>query len=46
MPAAAQFQPLEPIALPQGVEQGVDMVYIDKEIKGDIRRRNTKLAKF
>ena len=42
-PAVAQFQPLEPVALPRGVEQGVDMVYIDKEIKGDIQRRNTKL---
>ena len=42
--AAAQFQPLEPIALPKGVEQGVDMLYIDKEIKGDILRRNTRLA--
>ncbi len=42
-PAVAQFQPLEPIALPPGVEQGVDMVYMDKEIKGNIRWRNTKL---
>jgi len=37
----AQFQPLEPIALPPAVEQGVDMVYIDREIEGDIRWRNT-----
>ena len=44
VPAGAQFQPLEPIALPKGVEQGVDMLYIDKEIKGDILRRNTRLA--
>jgi len=39
----AQLQPLEPTALPPAVEQGVDMVYIDPEIAGDIRWRNTKL---
>ncbi len=42
-PATAQFQPLEPVALPPAVEQGVDMVYIDREIAGNIRWRNTKL---
>ena len=42
-PATAQLQPIEPIALPPAVEQGVDMVYIDKEIAGNIRWRNTKL---
>src|SRR5687768_6243221 len=42
-PATAQHQPLEPIALPPAVEQGVDMVYIDREIAGNIRWRNTKL---
>ena len=42
-PTAAQFQPLEPVALPPAVEQGVDMVYVDPEIGGDIRWRNTKL---
>lgn len=41
-PAHAQ-QPLEPIALPPAVEQGVDMVYVDREIAVDIRWRNTKL---
>jgi murein L,D-transpeptidase YcbB/YkuD len=41
--ATARFQPLEPIALPPAVEQGVDMVYIDPEIAVDIRWRNTKL---
>lgn len=41
-PATAQ-QLLEPIALPPAVEQGVDMVYVDPEIGGDIRWRNTKL---
>ncbi len=34
---------LEPIALPPAVEQGVDMVYVDREIAGNIRWRNTKL---
>ena len=42
-PALAQQQPLEPVALPPAVEQGVDMVYIDREIGVDIRWRNTKL---
>jgi murein L,D-transpeptidase YcbB/YkuD len=38
-------QPLpdEPVALPPAVEQGVDMVYVDPEIAGNIRWRNTKL---
>jgi hypothetical protein len=43
VPATAQFQPLEPVVLPPAVEQGVDMVYIDREIAGNIRWRNTKL---
>jgi len=42
-PAAAQRQPIEPLALPPAVEQGVDMVYIDPEIGVNIRWRNTKL---
>ncbi len=42
-PVTAQFQPVEPIALPPAVEQGVDMVYVDREIGVDIRWRNTKL---
>lgn len=41
--AAAQVLPVEPVALPPAVEQGVDMVYIDPEIAGNIRWRNTKL---
>lgn len=41
--AATAQQLLEPIALPPAVEQGVDMVYVDPEIGGDIRWRNTKL---
>ena len=42
-PAPAQYQPLEPTVLPGAVEQGVDMVYVDREIAGNIRWRNTKL---
>lgn len=41
--AAPPREPDEPIALPPAVEQGVDMVYIDPEIAGNIRWRNTKL---
>lgn len=41
--SAAPQQPEEPVALPPAVEQGVDMVYIDPEIAGNIRWRNTKL---
>jgi L,D-transpeptidase YcbB len=41
--AAEQPLPVEPVALPAAVEQGVDMVYIDPEIAGNIRWRNTKL---
>jgi L,D-transpeptidase YcbB len=40
---AMPLQPDEPTALPPAVEQGVDMVYIDPEIAGNIRWRNTKL---
>jgi murein L,D-transpeptidase YcbB/YkuD len=39
----AQPLPVEPVALPPAVEQGVDMVYVDPEIAVDIRWRNTKL---
>lgn len=41
--SAAPQLPDEPVALPPAVEQGVDMVYIDPEIPGNIRWRNTKL---
>src|SRR5579864_2839730 len=41
--SATPPQPDEPTALPPAVEQGVDMVYIDPEIAGNIRWRNTKL---
>ncbi|MBA3577825.1 MAG: L,D-transpeptidase family protein [Sphingomonas sp.] len=42
-PASGQFHPVEPIALPPAVEQGVDMIYVDREIAGNVRWRNTKL---
>lgn len=43
--ASAGAQPIlvEPIALPRASEQGVDMVYIDQEINGGIRKRNARL---
>lgn len=42
-PALAQEQPIEPIDLPPSIEQGVDLIYIDPEIKPDIDRRNELL---
>lgn len=41
--SATPQQPEEPVALPPAVEQGVDMIYVDPEIAGNIRWRNTKL---
>jgi murein L,D-transpeptidase YcbB/YkuD len=41
--ALGQGQPIEPLSLPPAVEQGIDMVYVDREIAGNIRWRNTKL---
>lgn len=38
-PAFAQDQPIEPIDLPPSIEQGVDLIYIDPEIKPEIDRR-------
>ena len=38
--AAWQSQPIEPIAIPPSVDQGVDMVYIDRELNADLRLRN------
>ena len=40
--AAAQ-QPIEPIEVPPSVEQGLDMVYIDREIAPSIQQRDTQL---
>ncbi|HEU5481620.1 MAG TPA: L,D-transpeptidase family protein [Sphingomicrobium sp.] len=45
-PALAQDQPIEPIELPPSIEQGVDLIYIDPEIKPEIDRRNELLASF
>ncbi len=46
MPALAQEQPIEPIELPPSIEQGVDLIYIDPEIKPEIDRRNELLQSF
>jgi murein L,D-transpeptidase YcbB/YkuD len=42
-PALAQEQPIEPVELPPSIEQGVDLIYIDPEIKPEIDRRNQLL---
>jgi murein L,D-transpeptidase YcbB/YkuD len=46
VPASAQHQPIEPIALPPSIEQGVDLIYIDPEIKPEVDRRNDLLKTF
>jgi murein L,D-transpeptidase YcbB/YkuD len=45
-PAVARQQPIEPIDLPPSIEQGVDLIYIDPEIKPKIERRNELLKSF
>ena len=45
-PALAQDQPIEPIDIPPSIEQGVDLIYIDPEIKPEIERRNELLQSF
>ena len=45
-PALAQEQPLEPVDIPPSIEQGVDLIYIDPEIKPEIERRNELLAEM
>ena len=45
-PAIARQQPIEPIDLPPSIEQGVDLIYIDPEIKPKIERRNELLKSF
>jgi len=42
-PAFAQDTPIEPIEIPPSIEQGVDLIYIDPEIKPEIDRRNELL---
>ncbi len=41
--AAAVEQPIEPIDVPPSVEQGLDMVYIDREMKPSIEQRDAQL---
>jgi murein L,D-transpeptidase YcbB/YkuD len=45
-PALAQQQPIEPVDLPPSIEQGVDLIYIDPEIKPEVERRNELLKSF
>ncbi|HET9810834.1 MAG TPA: L,D-transpeptidase family protein [Sphingomicrobium sp.] len=45
-PALAQEQPIEPIDIPPSIEQGVDLIYIDPEIKPEIERRDEVLASY
>ena len=42
-PALGQEQPLEPVDIPPSIDQGVDLIYIDPEIKPEIDRRNELL---
>lgn len=46
VPALAQETPIEPIELPPSIEQGVDLIYIDPQIKPEIDRRNELLQRF
>ena len=41
--AAAVEQPIEPIDVPPSVEQGLDMVYIDREMAPSIEKRDAQL---
>lgn len=41
--AAASQQPIEPIDVPPSVEQGLDMVYIDREIAPSMEQRDAQL---
>ena len=45
-PALAQDTPIEPVELPPSIEQGVDLIYIDPEIKPEVDRRNELLQSF
>lgn len=45
-PALAQETPIEPVELPPSIEQGVDLIYIDPQIKPEIDRRNELLQSF
>jgi murein L,D-transpeptidase YcbB/YkuD len=41
--AAATQQPIEPIEVPPSIEQGLDMVYIDREIAPSMEQRDAQL---
>lgn len=43
---AQNHEPIEPVDLPPSIEQGVDLIYIDPEIKPEIERRNALLKSF
>ena len=45
-PALAQEQPIEPVDIPPSIEQGVDLIYIDPEIKPEVERRSELLAEM
>jgi L,D-transpeptidase YcbB len=45
-PAVARDQPIEPVDLPPSIDQGVDLIYIDPEIKPEVDRRNDLLQSF
>ncbi len=40
--AAAAEQPIEPIDVPPSIEQGLDMVYIDREMAPSIEQRDAQ----
>jgi L,D-transpeptidase YcbB len=44
VPAFASDQPIEPIEIPPSVEQGLDMVYIDRDIAPSMEARDAQLA--
>ncbi len=45
-PAFGRPQPIEPIEIPPSIEQGVDLIYIDPEIKPEIDKRDALLKSF
>ena len=46
VPAFARPQPIEPIEVPPSIDQGVDLIYIDPEIKPEIEKRDALLKSF
>jgi len=46
VPALARPQPIEPIEIPPSIDQGVDLIYIDPEIKPEIEKRDALLQSF